>query len=127
MSSPFKILVVEDEPMIREYMGDLLDAENLEVKMVGDGAAAIKEVHRDPPHLVLLDVVLPVLDGLSVCRMLKSDLRTAHLPVYLVTAKIRPEDRKAGITAGADGYLEKPVHADDILSLVERHSKEAGV
>ena len=116
-----RLLVVEDEPQIRELMSLLLDSLGLEVEVdyAGDGVEALKKAKLDPPDLVFLDIVLPKMDGITLCRVLKRDPVTRDVPVYMLTAKVRQADHRAAEEAGADGYLEKPFRADQILAVIE--------
>ena len=116
-----RLLVVEDEPQIRELMSFLLDSLGVEVEVeyAADGVDALKKAKLDPPDLIFLDIVLPRMDGITLCRVLKRDPVTQDVPVYMLTAKVRESDHRAAEEAGADGYLEKPFHADHILAVIE--------
>ncbi|HEY1906329.1 MAG TPA: response regulator, partial [Myxococcaceae bacterium] len=99
--SPFRILVVEDEPVIRELVRSMLDDGPVEVETAGTGADGLRLARGSRFDLVLLDVVLPGMDGLTVCRMLKGDPATAAVPLYMLTAKTRRSDLEAALAAGA--------------------------
>ncbi len=114
----FRILLVDDEPVIRELVQTMLEGDGIEVRCVPDGAQAIKEAQRQAPHLVLLDVVLPGLDGFAVCRLMRADPALARLPIYMLTAKVRPADHESARRAGASGYIEKPFKAQELQKLV---------
>lgn len=117
---PFHVLVVEDEPVIRELVSTMLAGGEVTVSCVADGPGAIRAARGEPrPDLVLLDIVLPGLDGISVCRVLKSDPETVGIPVHMLTARIRDADKQAAARAGADGYLEKPFRAADLFALLD--------
>ena len=121
MGAGFHILLVEDEPVIRELVQTMLSAGDVTVSCCVDGVSAIKVARGEPrPSLVLLDIVLPGMDGISVCRILKSDPRTAAIPVYMLTAKVRDADKEAATRAGADGYLEKPFKGAELFDLVDK-------
>ena len=106
--SPFRILVVEDEPVIRELVRNMLHDGPVEVETASTGADGLRRVREGGFHLVLLDVVLPGMDGLTVCRLLKADPSTAGVPLYMLTAKTRRADLEAALAAGANGYIHKP-------------------
>lgn len=118
---PFRLLLVEDEASIRELVVTLCAEIGVEVVAVGDGPAALRAARERAPALVLLDIVLPGLDGISVCRLLKGDPATAAVPVYMLSARVRDADRAAAERAGASGYLEKPFRAAALEALVARH------
>jgi CheY-like chemotaxis protein len=117
-SPRFRILLVDDEPMIRELVQAMLEEDGIDVRCVPDGAQAIQEARREAPHLVLLDVVLPGLDGFAVCRLLRADPALKQVPIYMLTAKVRPADHESARRAGASGYIEKPFKAQQLQKLV---------
>ncbi len=118
---PFHILLVEDEPVIRELVQTMLTGGEVTVSSVADGPSALRAARGEPtPSLVLLDVVLPGLDGIAVCRLLKADPRTTQIPVYMLSARVKLVDKEAARRAGAVGYLEKPFKAADLFELVDR-------
>src|SRR5919204_6461638 len=110
------ILVVDDDAPIRRMLDRTLSAEGYSVDAVADGGAALAAVERSAPDLVVLDVAMPGLDGLAVCRRLRA--KGLALPVLLLTARDDVPDRVAGLDAGADDYLVKPFAADELLARV---------
>ena len=118
--SPFRILVVEDEPVIRELVRSMLDDGPVEVETAGNGAEGLRRARESRFDLVLLDVVLPGMDGLTVCRMLKADPQTSGVPLYMLTATTRRSDLEAALAAGANGYIHKPFRGSELMELVER-------
>jgi len=110
-----RILVVDDEPVNRELIRDSLEACGYAIEEAASGAEALACIAASPPDVVLLDVSMPVLDGLEVCRRLKDDPLTAPVPVIMVTAHADRRDRLAGINAGANDYLSKPIDLPDLL------------
>src|ERR1700741_4546877 len=104
-----RILVADDTESIRALFRKLLARDGHEVIDVGDGEAALAAVYENPPDVVLLAVPLPQLDGLEVCRRLKSDPATRFTPVVLIPGLSDLHDRIKGIEAGADDFLSKPV------------------
>jgi two-component system phosphate regulon response regulator PhoB len=118
--APFRILVVEDEPVIRELVRSMLHDGPVEVETAANGVEGLKRARTQTFDLILLDVVLPLMDGITVCRMLKSDPATAAVPLYMLTAKVKKSDMEAAIAAGADGYIHKPFRGAELMELVAR-------
>ncbi len=118
-----RILVADDTDSIRVLYRKLLATDGHEVIDVGDGEAALAAVQKHHPDVVLLDVTMPQLDGLEVCRRLKSDPATRLTPVVLVTGLSDLQDRIKGIEAGADEFLSKPVHPLELRARVTSLSR----
>lgn len=112
-----RVLVVDDDPDIVRFVEMNLRFEGFEVAVAGDGSQALAEIGRARPDLVLLDIMMPELDGVEVTRRIRADPLTAALPIIMLTAKSLSADRVAGLTAGADDYIIKPF---DTLELVAR-------
>jgi DNA-binding response OmpR family regulator len=124
VSESFRILLVEDEPVIQELVTTMLGGElsgrRVEVHVVADGDQALGVARRVQPDLVLLDVVLPGLDGVSLCRLIKADpVLRSRTTVLMLTARVSERDREAARRAGADGYLEKPFRGFELMERVE--------
>jgi CheY-like chemotaxis protein len=98
----------------------MLDDGPVEVETAGSGAEGLRRARESRFDLILMDVVLPGMDGLTVCRMLKSDPTTAPVPLYMLTAKTRRSDLEAAVAAGANGYIHKPFRGAELMELVER-------
>jgi len=110
-----KILVIEDEERIRQFLQRGLSYEGYEVESASDGLEGLERARSETPDLVLLDVMLPSMDGLDVCRQLRLE---SEIPILMLTAKEAIEDRVAGLDAGADDYLVKPFSFDELLARV---------
>jgi DNA-binding response OmpR family regulator len=117
------ILVVEDEPGLQKALVDLLGGAGHEVRAVGDGESAVDLGSRTPFDLILLDLMLPKMDGLDVCRRLRR-VRPA-LPILMLTARGAEEDKVQGLTAGADDYVTKPFGAKELLARVTALARRA--
>ncbi|MAG36270.1 MAG: two-component system response regulator [Dehalococcoidia bacterium] len=115
-----KVLVVDDEESLRFLVMTLLEEADCTLAEARDGEEALRQVRSERPDLVLLDVMLPKVDGLTVCREIKADPQLAGTTVALLTAKTAPSDREAGLAAGADAYLAKPVPLLKLLTLVDQ-------
>jgi DNA-binding response OmpR family regulator len=111
-----RILVVEDEPSMRIALQDALEAEGYRVLIATDGHAGLERALKEKPDLLLLDVMLPKLNGFELCAQLR---RVANpVPVLMLTAKDRVRDRVAGLDSGADDYLVKPFDTDELLARI---------
>ena len=118
MAIGIKILVVDDDPDIRDILKLTLSEENYEILEAADGEEALKIITAKAPHLVLLDYKIPKIDGREVCRRIKNDLLLRHLPIIMVTAKGDIEDKVDGIDAGADDYVVKPFEPKELLARI---------
>ena len=108
-----RVLVVEDDPHLAAGVGENLRAEGYEVSAASDGRQALEWLARESCELVVLDVMLPEIDGFTVCRTLRS--QGNNTPVLLLTARGDPADRVRGLEAGGDDYLAKPFHLKEFL------------
>jgi two-component system alkaline phosphatase synthesis response regulator PhoP len=123
-----KILVVDDEENIRELVRYNLAREGYQVTTVGSGEEALKQASSKLPDLIVLDLMLPGMDGFAVCRQLKSDPRTAHIPIVMLTVKGEESDIVVGLELGADDYITKPFSPKVLLArlkaILRRREKE---
>ena len=116
----FRILLIEDEPVIRELVRSMLGDDQVEVECAATGTEGLKLARTKAWDLILLDVVLPQLDGITICRLLKAEPTTKAIPLYMLTAKARKVDVDAATKAGADGYIHKPFRGAELMELVAR-------
>src|SRR5438105_15358819 len=114
-----RILVVDDEPDILELVQYNLGKAQYDVVGVESGEEALVQVHSIPPDLIVLDLMLPGVDGLEVCRALKRDTRTAGIPIVMLTARSEDADVVAGLELGADDYLTKPFSPRVLLARIK--------
>ena len=112
------IFVVEDEEDILDLIRHHLTKEGFAVATATNGLEAVKAIQRKPPDLILLDLMLPGLDGLEVCRQLKKDSKTAGVPILMVTAKDEESDVVTGLELGADDYIVKPFRMKELIARV---------
>jgi class 3 adenylate cyclase len=117
MHSPARILIADDNPTNVDILRARLEANEYDIVTAADGEEALEAARKHHPDLILLDVMMPRLDGIEVCRRLRADTSMPFIPIVLVTAKSEPEDVVAALEAGGDEYLTKPV---DHASLVAR-------
>ncbi|KRV51105.1 two-component system response regulator [Wenjunlia vitaminophila] len=113
---PAQILVVDDEPAVREALRRSLHFEGYQVHLAGDGLAALDQIAAAPPDVVLLDVLMPRMDGLTTARRLRAS--GSAVPLLMLTARDTVGDRVTGLDAGADDYLVKPFELDELLARV---------
>ena len=117
--SKTRVLIVEDEPDIAGLMKHALErGGEMDVEIVNTGAAALKCVMEEPPGLVLLDLNLPFIDGLEVCRLLRGRPSSAAIPIIMVTARTGESDRVSGLELGADDYVTKPFSLRELVARV---------
>lgn len=114
-----KILVVDDEPPIREILKFQLENAGFEVACAEDGAKGLQMVEDEPPDLVLLDLMIPQMDGYEVCRRLKRDYSTRHIPVIILTARGDLDEKLKGLENGANDYVTKPFSMPELLMRVK--------
>jgi DNA-binding response OmpR family regulator len=123
-----KIFVIEDDPDIVKLIGHYLGREGYLVGTESDGARGLERIRESPPDLLILDLMLPELDGLEVCKKLRSDSKTSGLPILILTAKGEESDRIIGLELGADDYVTKPFSPKELVARVKallRRSRRA--
>jgi len=114
-----RILIVDDDRDSLKLIGLMLQRRGYEIVAAQNGAQALAKAESDRPDLIILDVMMPDLDGYEVCRSLRANPKTASTPIIMFTAKTRVDDKVAGFQAGADDYLTKPIHPAELTSRVE--------
>jgi DNA-binding response OmpR family regulator len=113
-----KILVVDDEAVLVETIAYNLEQAGYQVITAADGASAVQAAHRETPDLIILDIMLPEMDGLEVCRQLRRESNTATTPIMMLTAKGDEIDKVVGLEVGADDYVTKPFGRRELLARV---------
>jgi DNA-binding response OmpR family regulator len=119
------ILIVEDEKDIVEVLRHYLEKENYRVHAVPDGFSALEVAGKVVPDLILLDLMLPRLDGIEVCKRLKADDRTKNIPIIMLTAKAEETDKVRGLELGADDYVTKPFSAKELVARIKAHIRRS--
>jgi DNA-binding response OmpR family regulator len=122
-----RILVVDDDKNVVQIIAVNLRYEGLEVIEAYDGEEALAKVAAEKPDLILLDIMMPMMDGIEVCRRLKKNPQTASIPIIMLTAKTMDGDMLAGWDAGADDYLTKPFNPLGLTQRVKLRLQERGV
>jgi two-component system, OmpR family, alkaline phosphatase synthesis response regulator PhoP len=119
MENKPKLLLVDDEPDLVQMVSLRLKAAGYEVTTALDGQQALDKVKESRPDLMILDLMLPKLDGYKVCRLLKFDERTKEIPILIFTARAQEQDVKLATECGADAYLTKPFEAKTLLGKLQ--------
>lgn len=114
-----KILVVDDEPDVTELVAYHLKAKGFHVETLNDATASISRSRSYNPDLVILDIMMPHLSGIQICRILRADSKLSRVPIIFLTAKSEPQDRIEGLESGADDYLGKPFSPKELVLRVE--------
>ena len=117
---PKKILIVEDEPKNLKLMRDLLQRFSFETVEAGDGEQGVALAKSTKPDLILMDIMMPKMDGLEASRLIKADITTRHIPIIALTSFAMKGDRERTIEAGCDGYIPKPVDIGEVLKNIKQ-------
>lgn len=120
-----KVLIVEDEETLARNLADKLRGEGFTVQTAGDGEEGLEKLRSEPPDLVVLDIMLPRLDGLSLCRIIRREPATAHIPIIMLTARGTEVDKIVGLESGADDYVVKPFGLGEFLARVRAIMRRA--
>lgn len=118
-----KVLIVDDEQDIVETLKFLLETEGIECLTAFDGEDALNKAKNEYPDLIILDVMLPKINGYKVCRLLKFDSKYKRIPILMVTARSQEEDKAIGEETGADEYITKPFNIEDVVNSVKQYLK----
>lgn len=114
-----RILIVEDEESLLKLESILLSSKGYSVTGVMDGNSALEEITANRPDLVVLDIMLPELDGFEVCKRVKENPATRNIPVVMLTAKKNSQDQARGMQVGADAYITKPFKSAQVIDVIE--------
>jgi CheY-like chemotaxis protein len=122
MSENALVLIGEDEPDNQLILQTVVESlVGVRAQVAGDGPAVLASVERERPRMILLDLMLPGLDGLQVTRQLKADPATRDIPIVAVSAMARPDDRDAALAAGCDEFVRKPFELDDLEAVIRTY------
>lgn len=128
---PAHILVIEDDDIVARTIERSLRGDEFRVVIANSGVEGLKSAHRRPPDLVILDIIMPGMDGYAVCREIRADPLLADTPILFLTAKIKDEDKISGFNAGADDYLCKPFNIDELIlrlrAILRRANRQVGL
>ena len=116
-----QILLVEDDLYSSETLQFALEAKGHKVSLATNGRDALNMVNTEIPQLIILDIMMPKMDGYHFCRLLKFDTRFKHIPVIIVSSKIQDADRKLGLACGGDEYITKPYDLNMLINTVEKY------
>jgi len=119
-----RILIVDDEQEMVKAMQIRLEHEGYEVLVATDGQEALDKARSQMPDLILMDIMLPKLDGYKVCRFLKFDAKYKNIPIIILTAKVQSSDEEIGLQVGADAYITKPFERGVVISKIKELLKE---
>ncbi len=118
MADKHRILLVDDEPSIVKMVGKRLEVEGFDVLIAMDGQDGLAKAQAERPDLIILDLMLPKLNGFEVCTMLKQDTRYQKIPIILFTAKAQEKDEKMGLECGANAFVRKPFRAQELMEQI---------
>lgn len=120
-----RVLIVEDEEMLARALAEKLRGDGYEAITAPDGEIGLTRIREDRPDLIVLDIMLPKLDGLSLCRIVRRDPATAHIPIIMLTARGTEVDKIVGLESGADDYVVKPLALGEFLARVRAVMRRA--
>ena len=115
---PKKVLIVDDSPMIRRIVGKILKDSGYDVVMAENGQKGVEAARRDRPDLVIMDIEMPVMNGLQATASIKSDRSTAHIPVLIFTSLGSEQDMRMALEAGGSGFLNKPISKEELRATI---------
>ena len=114
-----RVLIVDDEISVAQMLRKRLEMAHFEVLVALDGMEGLEKARREPPDIIILDCMLPRMNGFEVCTLLKQDHRYEHIPVLMLTARATAADRQDGLKCGADVYVTKPYQAEELLRHIQ--------
>lgn len=118
-----RILVIDDDAGMVKLLETRLTAHGYHVMSANDAATGLEMAIKQSPSLIILDVMMPIINGYNICRMLKTEEKLTT-PIIMVTARVKDEDKKIGKEVGADAYLTKPINMEELLAKVKEYIKE---
>ncbi len=121
MSDAPNILIVEDHEDTRDMLRIALDTEGFRVVTAPNGVKLLPLIRDESPDLILLDIMMPWVDGFELCRAIKENQDLQHIPIFFITAKINPEDIETGFRVGASEYIQKPINLDNLFEKIREY------
>lgn len=119
-SSNIRILIIDDDAIVIKLAGAILSSAGYEVLSSTDAAVGLEMAMKQKVDLIVLDVMIPVINGFNICRLLKSQEKYKKIPIVLLTSRSQEEDRKIGFEVGADEYIAKPIDRENFLNTVKQ-------
>lgn len=129
MNSPVKIskiLVIDDDPVITKLLDAVLKANGYEVEVAHEAPGGLESAMKKAPDLIILDVMMPIINGFNICRLLKSHEKHKNTPIILLTSRAGEDDKKIGHDAGADAYIAKPLDTKILLDKIKQLAAQIG-
>ncbi|MBS4026587.1 MAG: response regulator [Clostridia bacterium] len=120
-----KVMLIDDDKLLSKIVADYLTQEGYQMITAYDSEEAIEKIYQLTPDIILLDIVLPNMDGLQFCRLLRNDTRTSHVPIIMLTSKGNVEDKVEGLSSGADDYMTKPFELIELTARIKSHLRRA--
>ena len=118
MKSTKRILVIDDDPVITKLLDSLLKSHHYEVLLAGDAPSGLEMAIKQSPDIIVLDVMMPIINGYNICRLLKKETAHQKIPIILLTSRSSDDDRRIGKEVGADAYIAKPLNTQELLSRI---------
>jgi len=113
-----RVLIVDDDPVIIKMVGTLLTTNGYEVLTATDAPVGLEIAMQKSPDLLILDVMMPIINGFNICRLMKTQSGSQHIPIILLTSRDRDDDRKIGEEVGANAYIAKPFKTEELLNTI---------
>jgi len=114
-----RILIVDDDPVMVKLLDKLLQSAGYKVLVSDEAPRGLEVAMKQTPELIVLDVMMPIINGFNICRLLKSQATHKHIPIILLTSRVTEEDRRIGCEVGADAYMVKPLNTEEFLAKVK--------
>ncbi|MCR4337781.1 MAG: response regulator [Candidatus Omnitrophica bacterium] len=118
-SESSKILIIDDDPLILRLMDEVLKTKGYEILIASEAASGLEMAIKKNPDLIILDVMMPIINGYNICRLLKKEVGMRDVPIIFLTCRSEEDDRRIGEQVGADAYLPKPFNTPDLLLKIE--------
>ncbi|MCK5214589.1 MAG: response regulator [Candidatus Omnitrophica bacterium] len=114
-----KILIIDDDPLAVKLASSLLSSSGYEVLVANDAPAGLEKAMTESPDLIVMDVMMPIINGFNICRLMKSQDKHCHIPIILLTSRASEDDKRIGEEVGADAYISKPFNTEQFIAKVK--------